>query len=94
MCTPSSVGKPRFRVSSRRNAIFSSTKWQVSQAPVLEPADVMQVAPSGRPSAPTAVSGMSPFGAAGSGALITGLNDTFVMAFENSCSTRKSSSAG
>ena len=37
MCTPSGVGKPRLRVSSRRNSLFSSTKWQESHA--LEPLD-------------------------------------------------------
>ena len=59
MWTPSRVGKPRFRVSSRRKPIVSSTKWQrvagarPPSAPPA-PATVMHVPPSGAPSAATA----------------------------------------
>ena len=94
MCTPSTVENPRFFVSSRRNDIFSSTKLQVSQTrftPV--PADVMHAPFSGLPSAVTAVSGISPF-AAGCFSRMTGLNETRDNLSANSCSRRKSSSAG
>ena len=64
MCTPSAVEKPRFFVSSRRNAILSSTKLHVSQTRLTPvPAEVMHAPLSGLPSPPTAVSGMMPLAA-------------------------------
>ena len=50
-----------FFVSSRRSDIFALKRLQLSHTePVPEPADVMQVPPSGPPSAPTGVRGMRP----------------------------------
>ncbi|MNC85104.1 hypothetical protein D3C83_06810 [compost metagenome] len=93
MWTPSIVGKPRLRVSSRRNDIFSSTKWQLSHAPAdgrppPAPALVMQVPPSGLLSAPTLIRGMTPFGACGSGARTIGLKLILTMLSAKSCSFR------
>ena len=68
MWTPSLVSKPAFLVSSRRNSILFSAKPQLSHAPpprVPPPAVVMHAPPSGLPDAPTAVSGMNPFGGSG-----------------------------
>src|SRR5687767_1438642 len=59
MCTPSTVAKPRFIVSSRRNDIFSSMKLQLSQMLLPPTADVMQVPFSGFLSPPTAVRAMN-----------------------------------
>ena len=98
MCTPSGVGKPRLRVSARRNDIFSSTKWHESQiddpTAVPAPALVMHVPFSGLPLSPTTVSGMMPLGAASVNDLMTGLKLIFAILSANSCSLRKSSSAG
>ena len=99
MWTPSTVGKPYFRVSSRRKDIFSSTKWHVSQAlaagrPPPAPALVMHVPPSGLSSPLTTVSGMKPFGFSGSGALMIGLKLMRAILSANSCSRRNWSSAG
>src|SRR5688500_10061963 len=98
MCTPSGVGKPRLRVYDRRYDIFSSTKWQESQT--LEPLDdpapalVIHVPFNGLPPSPTTVNGMRPFGAASANDLMTGLKLIFAILSANSCSRRKSSSAG
>src|SRR5688572_24654517 len=98
MCTPSGVGKPRLRVSDLRNDIFSSTKWQESQTldPFDDPAPalVMHVPFNGLPPLPTTVKGMTPLGAASANDLMTGLKLIFAILSANSCSLRKSSSAG
>src|SRR5687767_2883514 len=97
MCTPSGVGKPRFRVSLRRNDIFSSTKWHESQTlePLVDPAPalVMHVPPNGLSLLPTTVRGMKPLGV-DSAALIIGLKLILTILSANSCSRRKSSRAG
>src|SRR5258708_25490870 len=102
MCTPSGVGKPRLRVSSRRYDIFSSTKWHESHTldptPLLDPppapADVMHVPASGLPSSVTTARGIIPFGVTGAGALMIGLKLFFPILSAHSCSLRKSSRSG
>ena len=78
MCTPSTVVNPRFFVSSRRNAIFSSTKLQVSQTRLTPvPADVMHAPFSGLPSAPTDGQRDHALGCAGFFSRMIGLKVTF-----------------
>ena len=95
MWTPSIVGKPRFFVSSRRYDILVSRRLQLSHTdPAPEPAELMQVPPSGLLSAPTAVSAMMPGGVVAGCSRMIGLKETFTSASANSCALRKSSSAG
>ena len=69
MCTPSTVWKPRFVVSSRRNDIFSSRKWHVSQLLVAvarpRPPTSCRCRSAACLPSPTAVSGMNPLGCCG-----------------------------
>src|SRR5258708_39451264 len=94
LCTPSCVENPWRLVSSRRNAILSSMKSQLSQVdPPPAPADVIQVPFSTWLPLPTGMSGITPFSPAGS-VRTTGLKFTFTSLSAKSCSLRNCTSAG